>query len=178
MRRPLPRFKKSRRARARFSLAAHGHDFDSKSSPRRRTARLLSQPQQRCVLEGFKRCSESHLWQLMMSFYDRKGPESWSQGIVPHFITCNAFIGRSYAKARRSRAPAGTRDMRRPSVHSRTRPPPRPTGRGPHPPRPHIHKRPRESDTTGTTATPRRASAGPVRVAALAAPALPARPRI
>jgi tetratricopeptide (TPR) repeat protein len=34
----------------------------------------------------------------MMSFYDRKGPDSWSQGIVPHFITCNAFIGRSYAK--------------------------------------------------------------------------------
>ena len=34
----------------------------------------------------------------MMSFYERKGPESWSQGIVPHFITSNAFIGRSYAK--------------------------------------------------------------------------------
>ena len=34
----------------------------------------------------------------MMSFYERKGPESWSQGIVPHFITCNAFIGRAYAK--------------------------------------------------------------------------------
>lgn len=34
----------------------------------------------------------------MMSFYDRKGPESWSQGIVPHFITCNTFIGKSYAK--------------------------------------------------------------------------------
>lgn len=34
----------------------------------------------------------------MMSFYDRKGPESWSHGIVPHFITCNAFIGRAYAK--------------------------------------------------------------------------------
>lgn len=33
-----------------------------------------------------------------MSFYDRKGPESWSQGIVPHFITCNTFIGRCYAK--------------------------------------------------------------------------------
>ena len=30
----------------------------------------------------------------MMSFYDRNGVESWSQGIVPHFITCNAFIGR------------------------------------------------------------------------------------
>ena len=50
------------------------------------------------MLEDFKRCSESHLWKLMMSFYDRKGPESWSQGIVPHFITCNAFIGRAYAK--------------------------------------------------------------------------------
>jgi len=24
--------------------------------------------------------------------------ESWSQGIVPHFITCNSFIGKSYAK--------------------------------------------------------------------------------
>lgn len=34
----------------------------------------------------------------MMSFYDRKGVESWSQGIVPHFITCNSFIGRAYAK--------------------------------------------------------------------------------
>jgi hypothetical protein len=48
----------------------------------------------RCVLEDFTQCSESHLWRLMMSFYDRKGVESWSQGIVPHFITCNAFIGR------------------------------------------------------------------------------------
>lgn len=52
----------------------------------------------RCVLEDFTQCSKSHLWKLMMSFYDRKGVESWSQGIVPHFITSNAFIGRSYAK--------------------------------------------------------------------------------
>ena len=48
----------------------------------------------RCVLEDFTRCSDSLLWKLMMSFYDRKGVDSWSQGIVPHFITCNAFIGR------------------------------------------------------------------------------------
>lgn len=52
----------------------------------------------RCVLEDFTRCSESHLWKLMMSFYDRKGVESWSQGIVPHFITSNSYIGRAYAK--------------------------------------------------------------------------------
>ena len=75
-------------------------------------------PSERCVLEDFTRCSESHLWKLMMSFYDRKGVESWSQGIVPHFITCNAFIGRAYAKvgpaaaarrARRPRSPARRR---------------------------------------------------------------------
>ena len=52
----------------------------------------------RCVLEGYTQCSKSHLWKLMMAFYDRKGVESWSQGIVPHFITCNTFIGQSYAK--------------------------------------------------------------------------------
>eukprot|EP01038_Epipyxis_sp_PR26KG_P006670 gene6670-9152_t len=53
---------------------------------------------ERCVLEDFTQCSKSHLWKLMMSFYHRKGPESWSQGIVPHFITCNTFISKSYAK--------------------------------------------------------------------------------
>jgi hypothetical protein len=59
----------------------------------------IRKPQtERCVLEDFTVCSKSHLWKLMMSFYDRKGPESWSQGIVPHFITCNTFIGKSYAK--------------------------------------------------------------------------------
>lgn len=34
---------------------------------------------ERCVLEDFTPCSKSHLWKLMMSFYDRKGVESWSQ---------------------------------------------------------------------------------------------------
>jgi hypothetical protein len=59
---------------------------------------VMPKKTERCELEGFTQCSESHLWKLMMSFYDRKGPESWSQGIVPHFITCNTYIGRSYAK--------------------------------------------------------------------------------
>ncbi|GMH52669.1 hypothetical protein TrRE_jg1017, partial [Triparma retinervis] len=52
----------------------------------------------RVKLEDFTKCSESLLWKLMMSFYDRKGVDSWSQGIVPHFITCNAFIGKVYAR--------------------------------------------------------------------------------
>ncbi|CAM9533973.1 unnamed protein product, partial [Chrysoparadoxa australica] len=49
-------------------------------------------------LEGFTRFSESHIWKIMMSFYDKTGVESWSHGIVPYFITCNAFIGRGYAR--------------------------------------------------------------------------------
>jgi hypothetical protein len=59
---------------------------------------LVPATSERCQLEDFTRCSESHLWKLMMSFYDRKGIESWSQGVVPHFITCNSFIGKAYAK--------------------------------------------------------------------------------
>ena len=62
------------------------------------TTEQQTQQPTRCALQDFTRCSESHLWKLMMSFYDRKGVKSWSQGIVPHFITCNAFIGRAYAK--------------------------------------------------------------------------------
>lgn len=38
------------------------------------------------------------MWQLMMDFYDEKGINSWSKGIVPSFVTSNAFIGRSYAR--------------------------------------------------------------------------------
>ncbi|CAM9108344.1 unnamed protein product [Choristocarpus tenellus] len=68
-----------------------GDSLDENSNGRGHTST------ERCVLEDYTRCSQSHLWELMMSFYDRKGVESWSQGIVPHFITCNAFIGRSYA---------------------------------------------------------------------------------
>jgi Uncharacterized ACR, COG1565. len=50
------------------------------------------------IFEDFKRCSESKMWQLMMDFYDEKGINSWSKGIVPSFVTSNAFIGRCYAR--------------------------------------------------------------------------------
>jgi hypothetical protein len=73
--------------------SSRDNDFDE-------TDDEVSTGAERCELEGFMPCSKSHLWKLMMSFYERKGPESWSQGIVPHFITCNAFIGRAYAKVR------------------------------------------------------------------------------
>ena len=34
----------------------------------------------------------------MMDFYDQNGIQSWSKGIVPSFVTSNAFIGHSYAR--------------------------------------------------------------------------------
>lgn len=53
----------------------------------------------RCVLEDFTPCSKSHLWKLMMSFYDRKGVESWSQvrvvgafPLLPFFHTTQSLI--------------------------------------------------------------------------------------
>jgi hypothetical protein len=73
-------------------VEVHGIDSTDPESSLTRVGNEISAT--RCVLEHFTRCSNSLLWKLMMSFYDRKGVESWSQGIVPHFITCNAFIGR------------------------------------------------------------------------------------
>ena len=52
----------------------------------------------RIVIEDFTRFSESKIWDLMMTFYDNHGVLSWANGIVPYFVTSNAFIARSYAK--------------------------------------------------------------------------------
>ncbi|KAJ0395640.1 hypothetical protein P43SY_003296 [Pythium insidiosum] len=59
-------------------------------------------PVERCQLEDFTPFSRSHLWKLMMSFYDRQGVESWAQGIVPHFITSNTFIAKRYCQVLRA----------------------------------------------------------------------------
>ena len=52
----------------------------------------------RIELEGFKRFSESLLWKLMRSFYDRQGALAWARGIVPHFITTNSFNSKAYTR--------------------------------------------------------------------------------
>ncbi len=58
----------------------------------------LQQRQRRTVIEDYTKFSKSKLWDLMMRFYDENGISSWSDGIVPHFISSNAFIGKTYAK--------------------------------------------------------------------------------
>lgn len=60
----------------------------------------VSEAKDRCVLEDFTQCSKSHLWKLMMSFYDRKGVESWSQVgafssgdfVFRHIFTIMAYL--------------------------------------------------------------------------------------
>lgn len=57
---------------------------------------------ERCQLEDYTAFAHSHLWKLMMSFYDRQGVESWALGIVPHFITSNTFIAKRYSQVFRA----------------------------------------------------------------------------
>lgn len=43
------------------------------------------------------RFSQSHVWRLMSEYYARSGVDAWTTYKVPYFITCNAYIARTYA---------------------------------------------------------------------------------
>jgi hypothetical protein len=49
-------------------------------------------------LESFKPFSESLIWQLNRNFYQDTGIEAWSKGIVPHQMTSNSMVGKTYAE--------------------------------------------------------------------------------
>ena len=75
------------------------NDDDESSSPTLPpSSNNKRQRRRRIVIEDFTKFSNSKLWDLMMRFYDQNGVSSWADGIVPHFISSNAFIGRTYAK--------------------------------------------------------------------------------
>lgn len=42
--------------------------------------------------------SQSRLWEIERSFYERVGPRAWTSQGVPSYITTNPFIARSYAR--------------------------------------------------------------------------------
>lgn len=46
--------------------------------------------------------SRSHLWTLQRAWYERAGIAAWSEGTVPHYVTSNPFIARSYARVVRA----------------------------------------------------------------------------
>ena len=52
------------------------------------------------TLQSFtKLCSSDNmLWELQKNFYKDVGEEAWTQGIVPSFVSSNAFIAKCYAK--------------------------------------------------------------------------------
>lgn len=50
------------------------------------------------LLEEENFFDRSMLWDLMLRFYSMKGTDAWLEGVVPHFITSNAFIAERYAK--------------------------------------------------------------------------------
>ena len=50
------------------------------------------------VLEAAVPLRDSVLWSMQASFYERMGVRAWSEGHIPHFVTSNAFIARSYAR--------------------------------------------------------------------------------
>jgi tetratricopeptide (TPR) repeat protein len=50
------------------------------------------------ILEANKPLSKSMIWKLQSDFYSNQGPEAWSKGIVPQYITTNPYIANIYAK--------------------------------------------------------------------------------
>lgn len=65
------------------------HEFACPKGIERSSLRLALEP-----LVPFR---QSHLWNLMLAFYERQGINSWSKGIVPHFVTSNTYIGNTFA---------------------------------------------------------------------------------
>ncbi len=42
--------------------------------------------------------SESIIWQLNRNYYQDKGVDAWREGVVPHHLTSNAMVGKTYAE--------------------------------------------------------------------------------
>lgn len=50
------------------------------------------------ILESDKPLSQSMIWRLQSEFYSKQGPDAWSKGIVPQYITTNPYFAKLYAK--------------------------------------------------------------------------------
>ncbi|MBU3191707.1 tetratricopeptide repeat protein [Clostridium bowmanii] len=50
------------------------------------------------ILEAEKQLSQSMVWKLQNDFFAKQGPEAWTRGIVPQYITTNPYIANLYAK--------------------------------------------------------------------------------
>ncbi len=50
------------------------------------------------LIESKKPFSESLIWQLNRDFYQNRGISAWSDDIVPHHMTSNSKVGKTYAE--------------------------------------------------------------------------------
>lgn len=50
------------------------------------------------IIEAEKPFSDSLIWQLNRKFYDGKGIDAWRQDRVPHHLTSNSMVGKTYAE--------------------------------------------------------------------------------
>ena len=93
---------------------------------RTRSRLLRSRPvADRQPLEEPTALSESVLWSLQREYYQRKGIQAWSGGVVPDMITTNAVMGAAYARMvaaflREWRAADGRRSWRTRCTSSRS----------------------------------------------------------
>ncbi len=53
---------------------------------------------QRYIIEASTPFSQSLIWQLNRAYYKKKGLDAWRDGSVPHQLTSNALVGRTYAE--------------------------------------------------------------------------------
>ena len=53
---------------------------------------------ERFVIESKTPFAESIIWQLNRDFYQEQGIKAWSEGVVPHQMTSNSQVGKTYAE--------------------------------------------------------------------------------
>jgi tetratricopeptide (TPR) repeat protein len=49
-------------------------------------------------VESGKKLSSSLLWDLQRQFYEEQNVNAWSQSLVPHFVSSNAYLANCYAR--------------------------------------------------------------------------------
>ena len=42
--------------------------------------------------------SQSHIWELQSDYFESVGIEAWQNGVVPHYLTSNPVVGKTYAE--------------------------------------------------------------------------------
>jgi tetratricopeptide (TPR) repeat protein len=54
--------------------------------------------EQSYLVEDKIKLSESVIWDLNKNYYKQQGTKAWSEGEVPHYITSNSTVGKTYAE--------------------------------------------------------------------------------